>query len=523
MSKAVTREDVVARDLDGDLMQAIEKARAFLFLAGESGDLRRRVEALLLLARVLRHRETPAELTEAMSAATIAAQLTLLPALGADDVLRGRAELECATCLVEGGRIDEALEKAWPWRVHRTARVSGWAWLVIGKAWAAQERISAAVVAHANAVAEFQRSAQENREIGTRIRLAQALCHGGFVDQAEAVLNELQEWSASKGVRRLHVEYYLALAEVRYEQGDIDAAYRILEGEVKGRLNSCRGAEVLQARYHHLSARCVRTWGQGQEADDQDARGDRLLAGFPTGWVLETRAFSSVPSADAPVRVGSRDAAVSRDLVGEVRGLVKLVGDDKKVGQLVNLLDELQGQPDAERAEVLLLIDAGEALLAHRRDPLHAERCVRRALVRVVWLRGMELSRARAQTLLAELMAADGRAEKALPLAVEAVQTFDEQRYLMEKKPWRGKWLTQKIKPPVELAIQLAIDCGKVELASDLVIFSRAAGVRKAEGTDGTDGTAGTPGALRLLPVPRLHYIDGTTSTLGSGAECLMR
>lgn len=517
MPKVVTRDDVVALDLDGDLTGAVQKARVLLMLAGESGDLRQRIEALLLLARVLRHRETSADLKEAMAAATIAARLTLLPIIGADDELHGRAELECANCLVQGGRTEEALEKAWPWRDSRAARLSGWAWLVIGKGWAAQGRTSATVVAYANAVAEFQRSTQENREIGTSIQLARALCDAGFVDQAEAVLDGLRDWSMSDGVRRFLVEYHLASAEVRYLQGDIDLALRIIDEDVRPRLNSCRGVTALWARYHRQLATCLRAWEQGASADVNDARADRLFARMRGGGLLDAQKFASVPPAAAPVWLSARAAAVPRDLVREVRALVRHVGEDEKARQFTVLLDELQGQPDAERAEVMVLIDAGAALLEHQSDQLYAERCLRRALVRIVWLRGLELPQARAQALLAEILAADGRAEEALGLAVRAVQTFDEQRYLMSKKHWRGNWRTQKMNPPIQLAIQLAIECEQTELASDLVIFSRAAGVRKA------DGSAGTPGALRLLPVPRLHYIDGTASTLGSGADCVMR
>lgn len=506
--------DWLTPDLDGDLDTALGRARLLLLQAGESGDPRRRIEALLSLARVLRHRADRASLEEAMSAATIATRLIRLPSISTDDILRGRVELECASCLVQGGRVDEAQDRAWPWRDRPELRLAGWAWLVIGQAQAAQGSISAAVAALANAVAEFQRGPRANRVVGTKIRLAETLCRGGFIDAAAAVLKEIREWSESRGARRLHADYFLVLAHVRYAQGDVGEAIQILTKRVGRRLASCRGTVALWERYHRQYATCLRMWEQTGKAEEQAREADELSLLLPTGESGKAPKPAPVPRAAAPHRLATHRFPVQRDIEQEIHDALQGMRTDDHAYRVVALLEEIQGRPDGERAEVMRLIMAGEKMLAIGAG-LFAERCLRRALVRIVWLPGMELPRAQAQICLAKVLAG-AKPSEALDLLLHALQTVDEQRYLMTEKVWRGNWLRRKLHPAFELAIELATRCDRIEEAADLIVFSRASGIVTAS------GDSEKPGVPRLLPVPRLHYIDGSVSVLGGGGECLM-
>lgn len=85
----------------------------------------------------------------------------------------------------------------------------------------------------------------------------------------------------------------------------------------------------------------------------------------------------------------------------------------------------------------------------------------------------------------------------------------------MQSYDLRRNWLHEEIHPAFNLAIELAHRCARNDIAADLVVFSRASGV------PGPVGSTSSPGReTRLMPVPRLHYIDGSASLLGSGGEC---
>lgn len=517
MREVIIRDDVVALDLDGDLDTALARSRILLWQAGESGDLRRRIEALLVLARVLRHRDDPASLHEAMSAAMIAARLTLLPSVGERDLLHGHAELECAACLVRGGRAKEGSERAWPWRDRPEPWLAGRAWVVIGDALRAEERPSAAVAALANAVAEFQRGQGEDKLARTKIRLAEALSSGGHVAAAAAVLDELREWCASDPPCRLRIAYYLALAEVRQAQGDVEVALDVLAEQAWPVLRSRKSLVALRIRYHLQCAAYLRMWGQKKASDSHANRAAELRRRLPLGRPVDVHELASVPRRTGTDFLSAHSVVFERDIAGEVAQALKGTREDDHARRVVELLELLQGRPDAERAELSLLIETGERLAPPKvPSSLSAERCLRRALVRIAWLPGMELWRARGQVALARMLADTGRVDEALELALRAVRTFDDQRLRMRERSWRGNWLGASIHPAFELAVELAVRCDRPEIASDLIVFSRAAGVVA------TSGSPDRPSGQRLLPVPRLHYIDGSTSVLGSGAECRM-
>lgn len=513
----------LAADLDGDLKAALAQANLLLARASKSGDLRGRVEALLAQARVLRHRGDPASLAHARSAADLASRLACLPGADHDEVLRGRTELECATCLVQGGSQAEGMKRAWDWRSAPEPRLAGWAWLVIGQALALQrDRPSAAVAALANAVAEFQRGTRGNRVAGTKILLAETLADAGQLDAASAVLGELSDWAGSEAPRRLRLGYLLALADVHYAQGDVQAAISAMHDEVNPLLNQCTDVEMSWIRYHERYAAYLRAWGQEVKAGKQGERATALRRRLipAHGTPARPQGNPPIPAPPAPIRWA--DGGAPRDLPTRVHEALRGVRGPRAAQHVVELLEELQGVPDAERQEASLLVEVGERLA----DPttaqhLHAERCLRRALVRLAWLPGTMLLRAQAQIALARVLAATEGPEKecpeeALKLSLAAVQTLDEQRFRMSERQWRGNWLSKAIHPSFTLAIDLANRCGRVDLAADLIVFSRASGVLAPPSEDDRSG------AVSLLPVPKLHYIDGETSELGSDSECRM-
>lgn len=503
--------DWLSANLDGDLDLALSRARIAVLRAGQVGDVRQRIDALLILARMLRHRADPASLQEALSTAMIAARLTLLPSIGEGDLLHGRAELESAACLVQGGRVAEGLERAWRWRDHPVARLAGWAWAVIGEALGLQDALSASVAAYANAVAEFQRWTRPNRESGTKIKLAEVLSRGGHVAAAAAVLDELADWRDNDPPARLLIEYYLALAEVQQAQGDIGAALETLDRQAWPLLVPRRALVALRIRCHLRSAEYLTIWDQMDDAAEHARHAEELRRQLPLARRSAEQGDRPVPTRPGAKRLDQWDAGVERDITGEIRHALKSVRHPEQIRHVFALLEAMQGQPDAERAEVSMLIEAGEKLAPpHVATSLYTERCLRRALVRVAWLPGMDLWRARGQLALARVLADAEQPKRALDLAVEAVQTLDEQRFKMRQRNFRSNWLQRSIHPSFELAIELAIRCGETEVAADLVTFSRAAGVIVASGEDGQ----------HLLPVPKLHYIDGAESTLGSGGEC---
>lgn len=505
--------DWLSADLDGDLDLALSRARIAVLRAGQVGEVRQRIDALLILARMLRHRADPASVQEAMSTATIATRLTLLSANGDEDLLHGRAELESAACLVQAGRVNEGLERAQPWRDHPEARLAGWAWAVIGEALSLQDAFSASVAAYANAVAEFQRWTRPNRESGTKIKLAEVLSRGGQVAAAAAVLDELEDWRDNGPPARLLIEYYLALAEVQQAQGDVGAALETLVGKAWPLL-VCRGALVaLRIRYHLRSAEYLTIWDQVVDAAKHKGQAEELRRRLPSARPAAEHLDNPVPGWPESRRLDQRDADVARDFAGEVRHALDSVRLPEQIRHVFALLEAMQGRPDAERAEVSMLIEAGEKLAPPRgATSLYTERCLRRALVRAAWLPGMDLWRARGQFALARVLSDAGQSKEALDLAVEAVQTLDEQRFKMRQRNYRSNWLQRSIHPAFELAIELAIRCGETHVAADLIIFSRAAGVVVAVEGSGQ----------RLLPVPQLHYIDGGESILGSGGECFL-
>ena len=168
------------------------------------------------------------------------------------------------------------------------------------------------------------------------------------------------------------------------------------------------------------------------------------------------------------------------------------------------------------RAQAIAYVEAGAALRDCRGGPflLHSKRALRRSLVALARLEGMGLWLARGRIELARTLSVAGEREEALSHALLGVQELDRVRVSMQARRHRDTWMAAEIGPSMDLAIELAVACGETSIASDLIVFSRAAGVVAPHLRD--SGEADIP----LIPVPLLRYIDGGVSSLGSGGEC---
>ncbi|TRY16871.1 hypothetical protein FOJ82_13440 [Tessaracoccus rhinocerotis] len=539
------REEVVAADLAGDLDLAVDLARATIHAGDSAEDLAVRVRTLLLLARTLRHREDHSSLADARSLTRTVLALARLTESGGG-TLTAAAELELAACLAAAGLYRQAHEAAKVLRHHPNHRLAGWAWSTMGQANLGARRPAAAVSAISNALAEFARADPGQRILGTRTRLGAALLATGDVAQAADLLTgDLPSWREPGASRRLRIQHHLTTAAALRGTGEIGGAVRLLR-QVDALLAGRTGMDFTRVRFHHEYATCLRIWGQLADAQHQFDLGEQVragLAGVPRPGLRHDR--SPVPDTPLPVAsviapqdpleelqasadelsvavesdVTSRGVRLAtgrwrRDL-GSVRFALLMVQDTEGADAIVERVERLEGMPDGERAEAMLLVEAGEGLA--RPDSLHplqAERLLRRALVRLERLTGLELWRARAELALAKVLRSDNR-EEALRHALAAVQRLDEERFRMRHRDLRGNWLAEVFHPASHLAIELALECGRTEVAADLVIFSRVAGV-VAPGD-----LAARQGELPLTAVPRLYYTDGNRSDLGSGGSCL--
>lgn len=547
-----TREWLVGEalraDAAGDLVGAARIAEQVVLQASRRADVWRQVEALLLLARVSRHRRDATSLRRARDAAGVAVQVAGLPHLRADQALSTRAGLERAACLVESGRLDEGFAMAADVRDDDEAAHAGWAWTSMGQARLAQGRTREAIAALSNAVAEFERAPVRRRVFASRVRLATALTKAGHLEHGADILEaDLEHWRTS-GRPRLQAEHHLALAESLRQRGRTAPA-RALLATVADLLGACTGMEAVVVRLHQQQASCDLDWYQSGTARRhvvaaerlraslrEDAGSHRLVPAVPRpaavltlgSWTphrsgglhrdLEERALelsdamaSDARDAEAPESVLLGSAMLATD--AQVRGLVARARrsrtlDDGAIDDLLARLESLAAVPGAERQEVKLLVRMGELLRSLDRPRLvDAERLLRRALVRLARLPGMGLWQARSKVGLAMVLRDDGRFEEALPHAIGGVEVLDAERFEMDARRLRSTW-GKHHNDAFDCAIDLAHRCGRTDIAADLIVFSRAAGVV-------------TGSVTRLVPVPRLHYIDGTISTLGRGEGCL--
>lgn len=551
-------EAVLTADAEGDLMAAQKLVLRLRLEAGRSGDLRERIAAFRLLARVFRHRRVATSLRQATNAAFMALRLSEVPLMQSDDAWRGLAELELAACLIEQGEYDSGRAGAAAWRSREEPYLAGWAWTLLGKARLGQLRIPEAVAELSNAVAEFGRADSGHRVFSSRTLLGAALSRGGDLTHAADLLEaDSSHWSTPDAPRRLRVEHHLVLAENLHARGDIAAARSVLE-EVREELSVCTGMEVTQVQWHQQLAACERDWGQLSSAGRHFSRAEQLRRQLADEPATRPPKNLPLPSPAAPAALSVRtvpgQAGLHDDLAagaqslaasllaraptrlpeavrlacgqhatvaGEVSSIVgqaiqRGLNSASAVTRLLEQLERLAGVAGETRREAALLVDAGRALgEAEPQQLLESERLLRRALIRLERLPGMELWLGRANVYLARTLSEGGRTGDALNFALAGVGILDQERFRMQSYDLRRNWLHEEIHPAFNLAIELAHRCARNDIAADLVVFSRASGV------PGPVGSTSSPGReTRLMPVPRLHYIDGSASLLGSGGEC---
>lgn len=556
-----------ARRLDraGKLEQAESQIHGLNAVSTGDAALSRRIESFLAEAEILRHREDPVSVRRARNLAAQALRLSELPAVDASTPVRARAALEFSACALAGDDYEQSLTTARPWADHGDPEIAGRAWALVGETHLATERYADALASLLNAVAEFARAGRDEPRLRARTLVSAALSRSGRASEAAAVLDrDERHWGEPSAGRRFVVEYLVIRAENLQRLGRFSEAIECLR-RARRALYPSSGMEAAKVRIHQQRAGCLAEWGQLKEAEREKARASRILAKiaeFPLPAELPRPVPKPAPAVpvtpvtgvdtrtvrglhhdlmDRGVRLEAELAHVARrrgirralagnrreergDLADHVRNMIedaRLGGLRKRhaVDFVIRQVERLQAEPEHERAEVRALIEAGAALREAACGALaDSERLIRRAQARLDLLAGMGIWRARADVELARTLQCAERYQEALELVVAGVQELDRQRYLMSRRDFRHTWLETEIHPSFELAIELAVACGNDALAADLVVFSRTAGVVVAQAPD---QAVGETTDIPLLPVPRLRYIDGATSRLGSDGECL--
>jgi tetratricopeptide (TPR) repeat protein len=525
------------------------------------------IEGLRIEAKVLRHHYAPAHLARAVAVATRAFRLASL-AGGPDDAATGLAALELASCQLAGDEFAGGADAAMAWARHEDASVAGWAWALIGEAKLGLGRHFEAIGALFNAVAEFRRGGNGFREWTARIALAAAFSRAGHLDEAGTILKADRDyWTGSDDVRRTSVAYLLVRAENQQRTGQIGKALRTLDGASK-LLRRTSGMGVAKVRMHTQRAACFLEWGQRERAKNDHVRAQSILAemratgtgqvasgrrdgtGMPPAAsarpvvlaplnaptapppVVHGRLVSDARSTEADLRslgvvaVRGRERAASgdlgrmvEDLIADLRELDRATGDAVEV--IFRAVGRLQGRAGFERAEVRALVRAGEFLArsavpeqpdAERALVLETERLLRRAQVRLEHLDAVGLLRARCQVALARVLRRTDRGAEALELAVAGLMGLDAERLHMHQRHYRREWLSASVDLPFQDTIELAMERGREDLAADLIVFSRVAGVVVPQLADDEGRAADVP----IGPVPRFVFIDGHESELGS-------
>ena len=501
-------------DRDGWNDEAVEAIRSHQRdLLDRGGSLDEIVEGFRAEARIQRHRSEACALARACDSARQAVLLGRLPAASRE--LAVPACLELAACRIRRG--DPAGTQAIAgFTTHPDAGIAGWAWRLLGEAALLAERPFEAVAALLNAVAENQRGKDKHHEAGTRVLLLLAFSRAGHLEDADRLaLRYGAPSDAPQGL--LGIRFLLARAEHEHRSGRIGEALGTLK-VAETRLGATSGLGVLRRELLTIRAGCLDDWCQPDEADRLRAEAGKLplpahlATSANTSHTLRdaqdaTRWLGEIPHPGASTRTDPQAvAALLRDLAA----LPQRKPDHAAV--VCRLLDSLAGRPGLERDEALLLLEAG-SLLAES-GPEHrvaAERLLRRALVRLEFLEGAEQWLAQARVTLGQLLP-DSERDQALDLLVRGIQGLDEQRFQMLNRSYRDGWLTRREHPAIARAIELASGTDTA-LAADLIIFSRVAGVLVPRGDR----------QVPLVPVPRLRYIDGTESRLGSTVSCNFR
>lgn len=563
--RQVTQPDALvdaalAADRAGDLDEARTLIQRHQSTLSSHSPLAARSQAFRVEAKVLRHRHDAASLQRACDAASHAVRLAQLPGSSDGGPGTALAQLELASCLLACDRFTEGAELAVRWADDPDATVAGWAWTLLGEANLGRHDHFAAIAMLMNALAEFRRANNRFRELTTRIALAAALDRAGRISEAAAMLGaDAPHWTGEAHLRRTSIAHHLVHVENQHRTGDLATALRTLQA-VDDLLQQCTGMAVAEVRLHRQFAACLSEWGQIRDASRHLNRAQRIVSRIAqpvvgldkphplpplspplrlpaieqhTAINVGLHARLAADTAEVTARVARRSGGTAPLMAVEPAGpdgpatvVSRLLDDarlpgtlnDQGVALILRRLASLQGVPGQERAEATLLVEAGSILRgAGPSALLAAERCLRRAQVRLENLAGMDIWQARNQIELARTLRDGGRLNDALDCALTGVQGLDQQRFAMSKRRLRDNWLGAETHRAFELAIELAVECGREDLASDLIIFSRTAGIVVAQ-KPGAD--LGERDDIPLLPVPHLVCVDGTESALGSGGCC---
>lgn len=467
----------------------------------------------------LRHRHDRESWRHAVGAAAEAATLARLP--GQDDAtLRPAAELHLASSRLVSGDPEVAGGLAQRWADDADPNVSGWAWVLLGRIRHEEGIHFAAIADLQNAIAEYRRGSAEYRERCARIELASCLSSVGQLAAAAGLLQEDAEYwrTGSRPLRRL-LSHLLARAENERLQGRIDDALATLD-VVEDRLTRDPQLTALRHRMHLQRAACFTEWHQVAEARRALRRAARVAVPEPSA--RASRPISPPPSEPTTVAVeplGVASAlATPLDPVETVMGIVTGIREGALVGEdtlafVKGRVGQLHGLAGAERTEATVLLEVGRALpLEKEALALEAERLLRRAEVRLEHLTGMGLQLAHCHVALARVCQRRGRLAEGLALGLRGLEGLERERMRMGQRQYRAAWTGSSVAAAYDLAVELALATGRPDLASDLIIRSRVAGVVQPGSVEGT-------GRVGLAAPPRFSYIDGTVSTLPGEGE----
>ncbi len=485
--------DIRDSDLSGRLNEAIDLARARLHSLGAAAPIAERIDAFLWLARTLRHRGLDDDVKHCLAAANQAVRLSELPACPTDK--EPEAQLELAAAKLAAHDLNGCREIARPLAdVFDAPKIAARAWHLIGDVALMEGRVFAAIAALLNSIAEHRRLSL-TESTATPALLLRAFSRAGHILNA----NKLRRATNLEALAPRHrVDFLLRLAGHQRRSGRISRALRTLE-RVDKLLDGMCGMDSARDVAHAVRASCLRDWQLGKQAQEErdEIRRDRSAPELsPSQWRIHPRAkvvFDLIDHMTVQIPTPKREQA------------------DRLEEQVL----QLQGVPGMERSEALALHKAGAYLAGGSGTGATAERMLRRALVRFEYLRGSGMWAANSRCTLGTLLAAT-RPEDALDLLVAGIQGVSGERFNMPTRKYRSMWRAAVEEPPYEAAIGLACRLGKVDLAADLVAYSRVAGVLIPEVAPSARRVDRVP----LIAPPHLIYLDGKESLLASSVSC---
>ncbi|MDO5067803.1 MAG: hypothetical protein Q4D96_11035 [Propionibacteriaceae bacterium] len=494
---------IIDADHLGDLDEAIRLASRQLLLPTVGTPIEQRITCFIRLSRVLRHRSLGDDLQRALDAASQATYLASLPTAPADLAPLARlAQASAALALGDEQTCREIAEPLTHPGDDPDPTVAVWAWQLLGEAALRRGEMSEAIACLLDALAEERPHHGHHGFDATRILLLDAFSRAGHILDADQLAREVV---ASDLPPRRRAALLLVRAGHEHRFGRIDQALDTL-AEAEELLRQGSGLNRMLVRLHQLRAACLDDWQLTFQA-----RQERHLAQALTTWPSPSHPGTT------PLTRTTPDGPSVAELIAEFQRLPTL--PPRHAQLLQEAARRLHGIPGKERTEALELVAAG-TVLAHGQAEVHATaaRLLRRALARLTYLEGTELWQARCRCELG-LLLTDSQPVQALELLVAAANGLSEQRHLMRHRSHRSTWRKRVENPPFAATIELAHRLGRDDLAADLIIASRLAGVVTPDGRgDHSPGNHVVQVPLRRLP--QLIHIDGARSQLGGTEVC---